>query len=195
VPTLHQFSGDAYLNEMGVTNPDFPKENCPQGDCSKLAFDPYPTMNNDGTAVEQFFDFMTLLGPPPRKQRSHHTLVGEQVFARIGCANCHTPSLVTGESAVPQLSHKIFQPYSDFLLHDMGALGDGIVQGQAGPRDMRTAPLWGLSSRNSYLHDGRARSVPDAIAAHSGQGATARERYYHLDPPSRAALLAFLRSL
>jgi di-heme oxidoreductase (putative peroxidase) len=195
VPTLHQFSGDAYLNEMGVTNPDFPNENCPQGDCSKLAFNPYPALNNDGEAVEQFFDFMTLLGPPPRADRSRPGLTGEKVFARIGCADCHTPALVTGPSPVPALSAKVFFPYSDFLLHDMGALGDGIVQGQAGPRQMRTAPLWGLGSRSVYLHDARARSVQDAILAHSGQGASARARYYRLNFNQRAALLAFLRSL
>jgi CxxC motif-containing protein (DUF1111 family) len=195
VPTLQQFSGDAYVNEMGVTNPDFPNENCPQGDCTKLAFNPFPTLNNDGEAVEQFFDFMTLLGPPPRAEHSYHGQAGAQVFERIGCASCHTPSLVTGPSPVAALSHKVFFPFSDFLLHDMGALGDGIVQGQAGPRDMRTAPLWGLSSRSAYLHDGRAKSIQDAITAHGGQAAAARAGYYRLGPGSRAQLLAFLRSL
>jgi len=195
VPTLHQFSGDAYLNEMGVTSPDFPNENCPQGDCSKLAFNPYPTLNNDGKAVDEFFDFMRLLGPPPRSDRSYFKQSGERVFARIGCTDCHTPALVTGESPVAALSRKQFFPYSDFLLHDMGALGDGIAQGRAGPREMRTAPLWGLGSRSLFLHDGRAKTVNDAILAHGGQGTTARARYYRLNPMSRAALLTFLRSL
>ena len=66
VPTLHQFSGDAYLNEMGITNPEFPDENCPQGDCSLLAHNPRPDLNDDGTGVTRFTDFMTLLAPPPR---------------------------------------------------------------------------------------------------------------------------------
>jgi CxxC motif-containing protein (DUF1111 family) len=117
------------------------------------------------------------------------------VFQRIGCANCHTPSLVTGFSPVAALSRKVFEPYSDFLLHDMGALGDGIEQGRASGSQMRTAPLWGLSARPTYLHDGRAKSVSDAITGHSGQGAESRVRFLRLDPNSRAALLAFLRSL
>jgi CxxC motif-containing protein (DUF1111 family) len=89
----------------------------------------------------------------------------------------------------------VFFPYSDFLLHDMGALGDGIAQGQAGPREMRTAPLWGLTARRAFLHDGRARSVQDAILAHRGQGTPSRSSYTSLDNFSRTALLAFLRSL
>jgi CxxC motif-containing protein (DUF1111 family) len=195
VPTLHQFSGDAYLNEMGITSPEFPTENCPQGDCGKLAFNPVPTLNNDGEDVDQFTDFMTLLGPPPRGPRSFQTEVGSAVFYRIGCANCHTPSLVTGFNPIPALSRKVFQPYSDFLLHDMGALGDGIEQGRARGRQMRTAPLWGLSARPTYLHDGRASTVEGAISAHSGQGAESRARFRQLDGGARAALLAFLRSL
>jgi len=195
VATLHQFSGDAYLNEMGVTSPQFPDENCPQGDCASLAFNPVPALNNDGEDVEHFADFMTLLGPPPRGERSFRSQAGAAVFRRIGCASCHTPSLVTGASPVGALSHKVFQPYSDFLLHDMGELGDGIVQGNAGARQMRTAPLWGLDARRTYLHDGRATSVEAAILGHAGQGAMARSRYARLNPNLRAALLAFLRSL
>jgi CxxC motif-containing protein (DUF1111 family) len=195
VPTLHQFSGDAYVNEVGVTNPEFPSENCPQGDCAKLAFDPDPALNDDGENVEHFEDYMTLLAPPPAAVRAPRTEAGSQVFRRLGCANCHTPSLVTGLSPVLALSRKVFSPYSDFLLHDMGALGDGIEQGQASGRQMRTAPLWGLSARPAYLHDGRAKSVADAIIAHAGQGTDARNRFLRLGFGSRAALLAFLSSL
>jgi CxxC motif-containing protein (DUF1111 family) len=195
VPTLHQFSGDAYLNEMGVTSPEFPSENCPQGDCSLLAFNPVPTLNNDGEDVDRFTDFMTLLGPPPRGDDGFHGAAGAQVFRRIGCANCHTPALVTGSSPIPALDHRVFLPYSDFLLHDMGTLGDGIVQGQAGGNQMRTAPLWGLSARRLYLHDGRAKSVQEAILGHRGQGEEARNQYLRLNDHLRAVLLAFLGSL
>lgn len=195
VPTLHQFAGDAYINEMGVTNPEFPNENCPQGDCAPLAFNPDPGLNNDGQDVDHFADFMTLLGPPKRGNRAFQSEAGEQVFRRIGCASCHTPALVTGFSPVRALSHKVFEPYSDFLLHDMGALGDGIVQNLADGREMRTAPLWGLSARSVYLHDGRAKTVHDAILGHSGQGAPARDRFLGLNPRMQAALIAFLQSL
>ena len=195
VPTLHQFSGDAYLNEMGITNPEFPNENCPQGDCAALAFNPFPDLNDDGTGVTQFTDFMTLLAPPPRGSLSVQVLVGSGIFATIGCANCHTPALVTGTSPVAALSRQVFQPFSDFLLHDMGSLGDGIVQGAANGNQMRTAPLWGVRSRSLLLHDGRATSLEAAILAHDGQGQRARDRFLRLSGGERYALLQFLRSL
>lgn len=88
-----------------------------------------------------------------------------------------------------------FLPYSDFLLHDMGPLGDGIVQGAAGPREMRTAPLWGLQRLTRFLHDGSARTLDEAILRHGGQGRAARDRVEALSPGERDALLAFLASL
>ena len=195
VPTLFQFSGDAYLNEMGITNPEFPNENCPQGDCTLLTYNPLPDINDDGAGVVAFNDFMTLLAAPPRGPVTFQALLGRVVFSRIGCDNCHTPTLVTGPSPVAALSRKVFAPFSDFLLHDMGALGDGIVQGNATGRQMRTAPLWGVRTRTALLHDGRATTIRDAIAAHEGQGRLARDRFIRLSVGERAALLAFLKSL
>jgi CxxC motif-containing protein (DUF1111 family) len=195
VPTLFQFSGDAYLNEMGITNPEFPNENCPQGDCAALAFNPAPGLNDDGTGVQRFTDFMTLLAPPPRGPVSLQVFEGGAYFALIGCANCHTPALVTGPSPVAALSRKVFQPFSDFLLHDMGSLGDGIVQGRSTARQMRTAPLWGVRTRPALLHDGRATTIEAAILAHDGQGRGARNRFAGLSARARDALLAFLNSL
>jgi CxxC motif-containing protein (DUF1111 family) len=195
VPTLFQFSGDAYLNEMGITNPEFPNENCPQGDCATLDHNPVKTLNDDGTGVVQFTDFMTLLAPPPRGNLSLQIVKGSAIFAVIGCAACHTPALVTGRSPVAALSNKVFQPYSDFLLHDMGDLGDGIAQGSASGHQMRTAPLWGVRTRPLLLHDGRATSLDAAILAHDGQGKGARDRFLRLPAGARFALLQFLRSL
>jgi CxxC motif-containing protein (DUF1111 family) len=194
-PTLFQFAGDAYVNELGITNPEFPDENCPQGDCSALAHNPAPGLNDDGTGVQGFADFMTLLAPPPRGPVSVQAQVGSGIFGTIGCADCHTPVLVTGDSPVAALSHKEFQPFSDFLLHDMGSLGDGIVQGSAGARQMRTAPLWGVRTRSLLLHDGRATSLEAAILAHDGQARPARDRFTALDAVARQALIAFLKSL
>jgi len=195
VPTLFQFAGDAYLNEMGITNPEFPNESCPQGDCAALLHNPVPALNDDGSGVQKFTDFMTLLAAPPRGPVSAQTLVGNLVFAGIGCANCHTPVLVSGNSPVAALSGKAFQPFGDFLLHDMGSLGDGIVQGSSTPRQMRTAPLWGVRTRSQLLHDGRATSIEAAILAHDGQGGQARNRFAALSTTARQALLAFLNSL
>ena len=196
VPNLNQFSADAYLNEMGITSPLFPNENCPQGDCSLLtACDAVQDPDNDGTAVQAFTDFMTFLAPPPRGPRTRHTFAGEIIFFKIGCAACHLPVLETGHNSTAAFNHVKFFPFSDFLLHDMGTLGDGIEQGRASGREMRTAPLWGLRVRNTFLHDGRAATVSDAILAHDGQGARARNRFSALNAKELSDLLAFLNSL
>jgi CxxC motif-containing protein (DUF1111 family) len=191
VPNLLQFSGDAYLNEMGITTPMFPDENCPQGNCLLLdACDPVPGVDEpDLDDVEEFLAFMTFLAEPPQVPSPSRT------FTAIGCANCHTTQLTTGPSDVAALDLKTFRPYSDFLLHDMGSLGDGIEQGQATGRDMRTAPLWGLRLLTTFLHDGRATSIEEAILAHDGQARKARDRFAALGKDSKAKLLAFLKTL
>jgi len=194
-PNVHQFSGDAYLNEMGITNPEFPNENCPQGDCSLLRCNPVPTLNDDGGDVTEFTNFITLLAPPPRGPTTGSVVHGGQVFRTVGCNHCHTPTLVTGPSPIAAISGKLFHPYSDFLLHDMGSLGDGIEQPPAGVRLMRTAPLWGVNQITSLLHDGRASSVSDAIQAHDGQGAQAKRNFNRLSPADKQALLDFVNSL
>ncbi len=195
VPNLMHFSGDAYLNEMGITSPLFPTENCPQGDCTLLVCDPVPDPEDDGEDVQLFHDFMTLLGAPSRGPITRQALAGSVLFDRIGCANCHVRTLTTGSSDIAALSRRTFQPFSDFLLHDMDSLGDGIEQGEASGREMRTAPLWGLRLLTTYLHDGRATTIPDAILAHDGQGRRARDQYARLSSFQRSRLLAFLRSL
>ena len=195
VPTLFQFAGDAYLNEMGITNPFFPNENCPQGDCSLLAGNPAPGLNDDGGGVEAFANFMTLLAPPPRGPITKDVAAGEVIFMSLGCANCHVPELKTGSHPVKALAHQTFFPFSDFLLHDMANLGDGIEQGQATGREMRTAPLWGLREIKRFLHDGRASTIDQAIREHDGQGAAARDGFNALPQDSKSKLRSFLNSL
>jgi len=196
VATLLTFSGDAYLNEMGITNPLFPTENAPQGDDKLLAkCDKVTDPEDDGTGISHFNNFMTLLAPPPRGSVSRNVRDGEEIFTSLGCAICHYPTLKTGPSSVAALDNKTFQPFSDFLLHDMGNLGDGIEQGGATGSQMRTAPLWGLSVRTTFLHDGRASTLEDAILAHDGQGLTAQNLYRQLKASELAKLIAFLKSL
>ncbi len=195
-PNLKQFSGDAYVNEMGITNPMFPTENCPQGDCAQMtaclsATEP----EDDGSNVQAFADFMTLLAAPPRGPITVDAFAGERIFFRIGCGSCHLPTLVTGFSPVKALNKAVFHPYSDFLLHDMGSLGDGIEQGRAKGREMRTAPLWGLGVRTSYLHDGSEITLTGTILAHDGQGQFARNRFNALGAADAQKLIAFLNSL
>lgn len=213
VPNLLQFSADAYLNEMGITTPMFPAENCPQGDCrSLLKCDPVPgeplKLDDDNEDVELFHDFMRFLAPPPaqfgrgtggnftRRGSSQTTSQGSDLFEQIGCADCHVPSLTTGgASEVAALRFRTIHPFSDFLLHDMGSLGDGIEQGQASGSEMRTAPLWGLRLLTKFLHDGRAGTIQDAILAHDGQGLEARNQFSNLSDEKKETLLAFLRRL
>lgn len=198
VPSLLHFAGAAYLDEMGITSPFFPEENCPQGDCALLRCDPVPDPEDDGADVFLFADFMSFLAPPPRAATSagkRAVAEGRRVFDRIGCADCHVPSLRTGAHEVAALRNRELAPYSDFLLHDMGSLGDGIAQDGAGPSEMRTAPLWGLRASTSFLHDGRAGTIEAAVLAHEGQGAAARDRFRALDEGERTRLMRFLRSL
>ena len=194
-PSLRHFSGDALLNEIGITSPGFRDEICPQGDCNDLAFNPAPALNDDGHDAGALTDFMMLLAPPGRGSISEDALVGESVFTDIGCASCHRETIRTGPNRVTALNRVAFHPYSDFLLHDMGSLGDRVVQGQASGSEMRTTPLWGLRALTRYLHDGSARSLEDAIRRHDGQGRSSREQFDLLEPERLSALLAFLRSL
>ncbi|HET9155042.1 MAG TPA: di-heme oxidoredictase family protein, partial [Myxococcaceae bacterium] len=120
---------------------------------------------------------------------------GKRVFASIGCSHCHWDTFRTGDSPVAGLNRQTFHPYSDFLLHDMGSLGDGIETGDARGREFRTAPLWGVSAVTKYLHDGRAATVKDAILAHDGQARRARDRFARASADDQAALLAFLQTL
>lgn len=195
VPTLVAFSAEALRDEMGVTNPALPDESCPQGDCALLDFDPLPGLDDDGSRVEALADFMRLLAPPAPRPTTPESEAGAVLFREIGCASCHVERLTTGPSVVTALDRVEFAPYSDFLLHDVGGLGDGIEQGTALGTEMRTAPLWGLSAVTSFLHDGRASSLEEAILAHDGQARPARARFEALETGEAALLLAFLRSL
>jgi CxxC motif-containing protein (DUF1111 family) len=197
VPTLFQFSGDAYLNEMGITNPEFPTELCPNGNCSLMAAcNPLKTLNDDGTAVVNFNNFMSMLAAPHRGTITATVTAGETVFRSIGCANCHTPTIRSGSHPIAALANKDYHPYSDFLLHDMGTSGDGIGgQGIARPAEMRTQPLWGLRTIQTFLHGGNAVLISEAIARHRGQANAAATAFNNLSSTQRSQILAFLNSL
>jgi len=150
--------------------------------------------------VELFLDFMTDLAPPPRGAITAAVTRGQTVFNTAGCDGCHSTATFHTPAApgngVP--GNFAFQPFSDFLVHDMGSLGDQI--GNFGDpvavtRRMRTAPLWGLRFRTAFLHDGRTSSVATAITAHAGQGAAAASAFNNLSAGNKSDLLAFLQSL
>jgi CxxC motif-containing protein (DUF1111 family) len=199
VATLHQFAGDAYLNEMGITNPTFPNENKPQGNRpvpSPSECDPVAGLEDDGSGVDAFANFMRFLAPASRRPVTDQGRRGEQVFSEIGCASCHVPTMTTGNNRVKALSKKPVNLFSDLLLHDMGpGLADGIVQGDATGSEFRTAPLWGLSRRDRFLHDGRSNTIAEAILLHGGEAQNARVGFERLNRSDHDALLAFLGSL
>ncbi|PYV86038.1 MAG: hypothetical protein DMG05_21035 [Acidobacteria bacterium] len=199
--TLLAFGAEAYRDEMGITNDLFPEEACPGGNCEKVHFfnvlPGLQDIRNPTTGlrgIDDFENFMRLLGPPPRGPINEEVVQGEKLFGAMGCASCHVPSLVTGASSVQALSFKRFFPYGDFLLHDIGT-GDGIGQGDAKPEEIRTPPLWGVRLRAPFLHDGRASTLQGAIEMHAGEALGSRTRSDKLSGSGKRALLAFLGSL
>jgi CxxC motif-containing protein (DUF1111 family) len=191
--TLVAFSGDAYVNEMGITSPLFPRENAPNGDQAKLkACDAVADPEDDGEDLRAFADFMRLLAPPPRTLDGR-TGSGQRIFERIGCAVCHT-AVYRAVSPIAAINGRQVEAFSDFLLHDVGT-GDGIVQGAARANELRTAPLWGLSKSAPYLHDGGAATIAEAIQRHSNQGARSASAFAGLPRLAREELLKFLGSI
>jgi CxxC motif-containing protein (DUF1111 family) len=148
------------------------------------------------------FYVATLAVPARRDVDDPIVRQGEALFARAGCAACHVPTLVTGDAAVAALADQVIHPWTDLLLHDMGAgLADDRPDFDAGGREWRTPPLWGIglvpvvNGHTLFLHDGRARNLEEAILWHGGEGARARAAFVRMTAPARAALLRFLESL
>ena len=213
--SLLLFSGEAYNVEMGITNSLFQTERDETANC-QFATTPNDVQNMDATtaleateAIQNFSNFMRFLAPPtpstdtPGGATSINN--GKQLFTSVGCALCHTPSFTTGSSTVAALSGKPVNLFSDLLVHNMGpGLADGVSQGQAGPAEFRTAPLWGLGQRIFFLHDGRTSNLVRAIQEHSSGDAfhhNASEangvvsNFNGLREGQKQDLLNFLRSL
>lgn len=201
IATLLTFSGDAYTNEMGITNDVFPDE--PHGgisaerlrECDRVK-DPEDLVDprTGKRAIDNFEAFMKFLAAPPRGTITDEVRTGEQVFAAVGCTSCHVPTLTTGPNASAALNRKTLAPFSDFLLHELGT-GDGIEQGAAEPDEIRTPALWGLRLRRPLLHNGSAATPEEAVRRHGGEASGVMERYQRASEPMRRALLAFLDSL
>ena len=206
--SLTSFSADAYVNEIGITTPFFPAERTSLGiDVSSFSQGSVP--NNEGDDVDAFARFLRATKAPPRDLAaaiSGPAQDGARLFEAIGCGTCHVSTIVTapagtmingGTLAVPDaLGNKIIHPFGDFLLHDVGT-GDGIVQngGQETAVKLRTAPLWGLRTRNRLMHDGNSLTLENAIERHNGEADDASDNFRRLPPRQRHALIAFLRSL
>lgn len=199
--TILEQVAEAYHKDMGITSDFLPLENenlsavTPARD---IAVD--PEIPRD--VVRSVVTYLRLLAPPAPGPMTESRQVGERLFVETGCAACHTPELRTGPHEVPALSDQPVRLYSDLLLHDMGdELADGIPDAGATGREWRTAPLWGLRVMRDFLggsafllHDGSARSVPEAVERHGGEGAASRGRFRALSAASRASLIDFVES-
>jgi CxxC motif-containing protein (DUF1111 family) len=209
--SLLSFSGDAYVNEMGVTNRLFPTENTSNGTVVQGGpfdgkGDPTATGEDDAGDVDVFTTFMRALKAPPRGPITAAVTRGQTNFNNAGCAICHRATFNTvpagteinrGAFIVPAaLGDKIIHPFGDYLLHDIGT-GDGIVQngGQGTRNQVRTAPLWGIGSRDRFMHEGNVYTVTDAIQKHANQGAASRAAFNALSAGAQADLIAFVFSL
>lgn len=192
VATLLEFTAVAYQNEIGITSPTFPDEVAPQG--GPPVCDLVPDPEDDGTRIDSVTAFLLLLAPPARGARTKGLRAGRIAFHRALCARCHVASLRTGQGHPIRALRGIRVPvFSDLLLHDMGPLlADGLSQGDATGTEFRTAPLWGVGGSAPYLHDGRAATLEDAIAAHGGEAAGSRDRFFALPDEARRALITFL---
>lgn len=194
IATLDEFTADALQSDMGITSPLRPTEAVnPDG----LTDDLKPGVDVTAESLNTRALYMRYTAIPPRRGL---TTEGRSAFDRALCSTCHVPSLATRRDyPIAQLAGIAAPIYTDLLLHDMGeVLADGIVDGQAGSRDWRTAPLIGLRFTKSYLHDGRASSVDEAIELHGGAGSEASGSvalYRALSAAARDALLAYVRAL
>lgn len=203
-PDLRQQIAHAMLGDLGITSTLAPEQNCTpaQQACAQAPHGGEPEL--DAMQLGDLHFYLAHLAVPARRQQAEPAVVqGKKLFAAIGCTACHRPELVTGTHPLyPALSQQRIAPYTDLLLHDMGeGLADGREDFLANGREWRTPALWGLglgeriNPGSGYLHDGRARTLEEAIVWHGGEAQVAQQRYGGLGAKERAAIRAFLESL
>ena len=210
-PTVSQQSAAAFRGDVGISTPLYPR---PHGDCTsaqescRAAPHGGASAQNtveSGAALVDLLNFYTRnLGVSARRDIGDpQVLQGKRLFYEANCTGCHTPKFVTRRDSIgEEQSFQLIWPYTDLLLHDMGdGLADGRPEGEASGREWRTPPLWGIgltetvSGHTFFLHDGRARSLLEAILWHGGEAEAAKQRVVAMTRAERAAVLAFLRSL
>lgn len=203
-PNLRQQVAAAFHDEIGVTSRLYPHEQCPpiQPECRRVQS--LSGVEAKDEQLEVITDYLQMLAPPAQRN-SDDPLVrrGEWLFQKAHCAVCHVPVMKTGPGAAfGPLRNRTIRPYTDLLLHDMGvALADGRREFEAGERDWRTPPLWGIGLRTSVgsnaglLHDGRARNIPEAILWHGGEADGSRRSFMNMSQQERSALVHFVESL
>lgn len=195
-PSIIQQSADAFRNDIGITSALFPDQPCSaaQIDCLKLPDGGKPELPPD-LLEKVVFHVANQPVPPRRNAGGPQVIQGQKLFRQAGCAACHIPGFQS-------LSNQAHQPYTDLLLHDMGAgLADNRPEFAASGSEWRTSPLWGIgltekiSGQTRFLHDGRARNLLEAILWHSGEAESAKQAVLAMDKQERDAMLQFLNSL
>ena len=202
-PSIAQQTAGAFLGDLGITSSLFSEEGCPepQAACRAAPTGGVPELSDQKLDAVTLYA-RTLAVPARRAAGDAAVRRGDELFAAIGCASCHTARLRTGPSDVPALAEQTIRPYTDLLLHDMGeGLADNRPDGRASGSEWRTPPLWGVgllervSKHATLLHDGRARGFAEAILWHGGEAQGVRDRFKALSAQDRAAVIAFLGAL
>jgi CxxC motif-containing protein (DUF1111 family) len=203
-PTLLAQNAGAAIGDIGLTNPLHEIESCAPAQTDCLAAKKAPEIDLSKKFLDKMTLYTRLLAVPSQRNPADPQVVkGGQVFATLGCALCHAPTLKTSQNAaLPELENQTFHPFTDLLLHDMGeALSDGRPDLEADGKEWRTPPLWGLglvetvNGHDRLLHDGRARGYAEAVLWHGGEAWKAKEAFRNAGKTERDALVAFLNSL
>lgn len=210
-PTVEQQSAAAFSNDMGLSTPLFPSHfgDCTpaQAECFKMPHGAQPHLGEHevpGHLMDFVTTYSTNLAVPQRRDADdERVLAGKKLFYQANCVACHVPKYVTRrDAAQPEHRFQLIWPYTDMLLHDMGdGLADGVSEEQANGREWRTPPLWGIGLTRlvnpsaTWLHDGRARTLLEAVLWHGGEAQAARDRVVAMSPGERADLIRFLESL
>jgi len=200
-PNLKQQTAGAYNEDMGITNPIFNKESC-DGQSQYDHFDDDTELTDSLLHAVTFY--VQTLAVPARRDADHpDVLAGKDLFMNSGCGSCHRPSMTTKVNvAFPEMSNQVIFPYTDLLLHDMGdGLADLRPEYQADGYEWRTPPLWGIgltkavNGHTNFLHDGRARSLTEAILWHGGEAENSKNKFKQMSASDRQKLITFLESL
>lgn len=194
--SLYEQCAAAMANDMGLTNPLFTLEE--RGDASLGR-----ALEVSQQELEEVAFYCQTLAVPGRSNvNDPQVKLGERLFTELGCDVCHVPSMTTGTSNIASLDRQTIHAFTDMLLHDMGDdLADGRSDHLADGKEWKTRPLWGIghtlraNGHENFLHDGRAKSIEEAILWHGGEAETAQKKYLELKKDDRDALMSFLRSL
>ncbi|WP_166923147.1 di-heme oxidoreductase family protein [Flavobacterium poyangense] len=202
-PNVKQQVAAALSGDMGITSGLFPNESGPKGvDLTTIPNGGTPEITDSNLDRMAFYS-STLAVPARRNYTDQNVLKGKKTFETIGCTSCHIPKIQTGTThPITILRNQTIRPYTDLLLHDMGAgLADNATDFKASGSEWRTPPLWGIglikivNGHTNLLHDGRAKNVEEAILWHGGEGQKAKEKYKKLSATERENLLSFINSL